>query len=58
MVKDVCLYNTVHQGPTDEAEFTVNGCSSAASEIPSCVLVMREGRIGMLKIGDCNYSRC
>ncbi len=56
VVKNVRLYDAVHKGPTDEAEFTVNGCSSAASEVPSCVLVMREGGIGMLKIGDCNCS--
>lgn len=57
VVKDVRLYNAMHQGPTDEAEFTVNRCSSAASEIPGCVLVMREGGIGMLKIGDCDCDR-
>ncbi len=54
MVKDMGLYNAMHEGPTNETEFTVNGCSSAASEIPSCVLVMREGGIGMLEIGDCD----
>ena len=57
VVKDVRLYNAMHQGPTDEAEFTVNRCSSAASEIPGCVLVMREGGIGMLKISDCDCDR-
>ena len=58
VVKDVRLYNAVHEGPTDEAEFTINGCSSAASEVPSCVFVMREGGIGMLKVRDCNCSTC
>ena len=57
MVKDVSLYNSVHKGPTDEAEIPVNGCSSAPSKVPGCVLVMREGRISMLKIGDCNCNR-
>lgn len=57
MVKDVRLYNSVHKGPTDKAEFTVNGCSSAPSKVPGCVLVMREGGISMLEIGDCDCSR-
>lgn len=56
MVKNVRLYNTVHESPTDEAKFTVNGCSSAASEVPSGVLIMREGGIGMLKKGNRNCS--
>lgn len=56
VVKNVRLDNAVHEGPTNKAEFAVNGCSSAASEVPSCILVMREGGIGMLKIGDCNCS--
>ena len=57
MVKDVRLYNSVHQGSTDKAEIPVDGCSSAPSKVPGCVLVMRERRISMLKIGDCNCSR-
>ena len=58
VVKDMRLDNAVHEGPTDEAKFTVNGRSSAASEVPGSVLVMREGWIGMLKICDCNCSTC
>lgn len=58
VVKDVRLDNAVHEGPTDEAEFTVDGCKSAASEVPTSVLIMREGGIGMLKVGDCNYGPC
>lgn len=53
MVKNMGFYNAVHEGPTDEAKLTVYGCSSATSEVPSCVFVMGEGRIGVLKIGDC-----
>ena len=56
VVKDVRLYNAVHKGPTDEAEFAVNRCRSATSEVPGSVLVMREGGIGVLKIGDCDCS--
>ena len=56
MVKDVGLYNAVHEGPTDESKLTVYGCSSATSKVPSCVFVMGEGRIGVLKIGDCYCS--
>ena len=56
MVKNVSFYNAVHEGPTDEAKLTVYGCSSATSEVPSCVFVMGEGRIGVLKIGDCYCS--
>ena len=40
MMKDVGLYNAMHEGSTDEAEFAVNGCSSAPSEVPSCVLIV------------------
>ena len=58
MVKDVGLYNAVHEGPTDEAEFTVNGCSSAPSEVPSWVLIVGQGRISMLKICDCDCNTC
>ena len=57
VVKDVSLYNAVHQGSTDEAKFSIHGCSSTASEVPSCVLIMRERGIGMLEKGDCNCSR-
>lgn len=58
VVEDVRLYNTVHECSTDETEFTINGCSSAARKVPSCVLVMREGGISVLKIGYCNCSTC
>ena len=58
MMKDVGLYNAVHEGPTDEAELAVNGCSSTPSEVPSCVLVVGQRRISMLKIGNCHCSTC
>lgn len=40
VVKDMRLYDAVHKGPTDEAELTIDRCSSATSEVPSCVFVM------------------
>lgn len=54
VVKDMSFYNPVHKRPTNEAKLTINGCCSAASEVPGCFLVMRKGGIGMLKISDCN----
>ncbi len=54
VVKHVGLNNAVKKSSTDEAEFTINRCSSASSISPSCCCVMRQGRIGVLKESDGN----
>ena len=52
VMKDMRLDNTVHQGATDEAEFTVNGGSGASGVAPGLGSVMRKRWISVLKERD------
>ena len=56
VVQDVCLDDAVEQSSANEAELTIDGGSGAARKVPRVALVMREGRIGVLKISDANCS--
>ena len=57
VMQHMCLNDAVHEEGTNESQFTINSCSCSALEVPDAVLVMREGRIGVLKISNGNYSR-
>lgn len=58
VVKHVGLDDSVEDVAADEAEFTINGGSGAASEGPGFGGVVRDGGIGVLEVGDghCNKS--
>lgn len=55
VVGNVSLDNAVKQVTTDKAEFTVDSGSGTADVVPGLVVVVREGRIGVLQEGDGNY---
>ena len=57
VMQDMCLDDAVHEKGTNKSQFTINSCSCPALEVPDAVLVMREGRIGVLKVSNGNYSR-
>lgn len=58
VVQNMCLNDTVEELAANEAKFAVNGGSSTASEVPNLRLVVRESRVGVLKVGNgnCNYT--
>ena len=57
VMQDMCLNDAVHEEGANESQFTINSCSCSALEVPDAVLVMRKGRIGVLKVSNGNYSR-
>lgn len=54
MMEDMGFNNAVHDLSTDETKLAVYGRSSAASKIPSVVLVVRQLAIRVLKVCDGN----
>lgn len=58
VVQDMGLDDAVHEVTADEAELTVNGCCSAAGKGPCLARVVREGRVGVLKVGDGHCHIC
>ena len=56
VVENVSLNDTVEDVTTDEAEITVDGGSGTASEVPDIRLVVRKGGVGVLEVGDGDYS--
>merc|ERR1712072_12325 len=52
VVQDVSLDDAVEEVTTDEAEFAVNGCGGATSEVPRATSVVRERGVGVLEVGD------
>ena len=54
VVKNVSLDDTVEEGAADETELAVDRRGGTTGEGPLFRLVVRKGRIGMLKIGDCD----
>ena len=57
MMQDMRLNDAVHEEGAHESQFTINSCSCSALEVPGTVLIMRKGRIGVLKISNGNCSR-
>lgn len=56
VVEDVRFDDAVEQASTDEAELAVDRGCGTTCEVPGLALVMWEGRISMLKEGDCNCN--
>lgn len=54
VVEDVSLDNAVKKGATNEAEFTVDRCSSSTDVVPAGARVVRKRSVGVLKVGDGN----
>lgn len=54
VVDNVRLNDTVKKVPSDKPKFTVNGSGSTTGEVPSLVLIMWEGRIGVLEESNSN----
>lgn len=56
VVQNVSLNDTVKELTANETEFAVDGGSSTTSEVPNLRLVVRESRVGVLKVGNGNCS--
>jgi hypothetical protein len=56
MVKDMSLNDAVKQVSADETHLTVNCRSSATDEVPLLGSIVRQGRVGVLKKGNGNYT--
>lgn len=54
VVKDVGLDNAVEKSAADEAELTVNGCSSSSDVVPALTGIVRKRAVGVLKKSDGN----
>jgi len=52
VVEDVGLDDAVEDLATNEAELAVNGSGGATSKVPGLAGVVREGRVGVLEVGD------
>ena len=58
MVNDVGLNDIVHEVAADETEVTIDGCGGAAGEGPDVTLVVREGGVRVLEVGDPDCQTC
>ena len=56
-MQDMRLNDAVHEEGPDKSQFTIDSCSCSALEVPGAVLVMRKGRVGVLKVSNGNCSR-
>ena len=54
VVEDVGLDNAVEKGAANEAEVSVNGCSSSSDVVPTLTGIVRKRAVSMLKISDGN----
>ena len=54
MVQDVGLDDAVEEVAADEAEVAVDGGGGAADVVPAAGLVVGEGGVGVLEVGDCD----
>jgi hypothetical protein len=52
VVEDVGLDDAVEDLAADETELAVNGGGGATSKVPGLAGVVREGRVGVLEVGD------
>lgn len=52
VVQDVGFDDAVEEVAADEAEFAVDGCGGAAGEVPGLAVVVGEGGVGVLEVGD------
>lgn len=56
VVEDVSLDDAVEEVATDEAEFAVDGGGGAADVVPGRRLVVGEGGVGVLEVGDGDWN--
>lgn len=56
VVEDMGFDDTVEKRPADEAEFTVDGRRGAAGEGPCLGGVVGDGGVGVLEVGDGDWS--
>ena len=54
MVEYVGLDDTMKEMSSDESKVSINSCSSSACECPCRRIIVRQGWIGMLKVGYSN----
>jgi uncharacterized membrane-anchored protein len=54
VVNDVVVNDFVEEVASDEAESTVDGTKGTLDEGPSVLIVMRNVRVGVVKVGNCN----
>jgi len=53
-MQHVRLDDAVEELAADEAEFAVDGRRGAAGEVPGVGVVVGEGGVGVLEVGDCD----
>ena len=58
MVENMSRNDTVHEVCADQAQVTIDRCSGATLEVPGAVFVVRQARIGVLKVRDSNCTMC
>lgn len=58
VVEDVGLDDAVEEVTADEAKLTVDGRGRATGEVPRLASVVRERRVGVLKVGDGDWYHC
>jgi len=54
VMEDMGFDDSVEECTTDETEFAIDCCSSAASEGPGMRIVVRKSRVSVLKVRDGN----
>jgi len=52
----MCLDNAVEKLATNEAKLAVDGCGGTTGKGPCLGIVVRQGGVGVLQEGNCNYS--
>ena len=58
VVEDVGLNDAVQKLATDETEFAIDGCSSAASIGPGAGFVVGKRRVSVLQVCDGHCNSC
>jgi hypothetical protein len=54
VMEDMGFDDSVEERTTNETEFAIDCCSSAASEGPGMRIIVRKSRVSMLKVRDGN----
>ena len=57
VVKHMSFDDSVEEVRADGPEIPVDRRGSTSGEVPCLRLIMRQRRIGMLKVGDCHFRR-
>lgn len=56
MMQNMGVRNTVEDMPTDETHIPIDGARSASDECPGFRIIVGKRWIGVLKVGDCDYT--